>query len=291
MYRQRQRPKPRTPSEIVPSIPARTAYPAFHAAVSCSRRAACNASCRSRGRNVSSRPSVVTGKVLDLNPAATVRGPKLVVTKGKTPVLTAGQARELLDSIPLRIGPKPPEGEEDHRPPNLTGLRDRAIITAMNYSFARVSAIIGMDVEDYYLEGKRSWIRLAEEGGKAHSMPAHHNSEKYLDEYIAAANIANQAKTPLFRSASGRRITTLTANRMSRNDVFRMIRRRARAARLPARICCHSFRTTGITTYLENGGILEKAQQMAAHTSTKTTKLYDLRSDEVTLDEVERIII
>lgn len=70
-----------------------------------------------------------------------------------------------------------------------------------------------------------------------------------------------------------------------------MVRRRARAAGIETAIGCHSFRATGITIYLANGGTLEKAQQMAAHESAKTTKLYDRTSDAITLNEVERIAI
>jgi integrase/recombinase XerD len=78
---------------------------------------------------------------------------------------------------------------------------------------------------------------------------------------------------------------------MSRVDVFRMIKRRAVAAGLPYSTCCHTFRATGITAYLENGGTIENAQAIAAHESPRTTKLYDRTSDEITLDEVERISI
>jgi integrase len=70
-----------------------------------------------------------------------------------------------------------------------------------------------------------------------------------------------------------------------------MVKRRARAAGLPERICCHIFRATGITAYLACGGTIEHAQRIAAHESPRTTKLYDRRADEITLDEVERIAI
>jgi len=70
-----------------------------------------------------------------------------------------------------------------------------------------------------------------------------------------------------------------------------MIKRRARAAGLPDRIGCHTFRATGITAYMLNGGTLEHAQQIAAHASPRTTKLYDRTKDEITLDEIERILI
>ena len=70
-----------------------------------------------------------------------------------------------------------------------------------------------------------------------------------------------------------------------------MINRRARAAGITARISNHSFRASGITNYLENGGVLEKAAAMAAHASTRTTQLYDRRNDQPTLDEFEKIQI
>jgi site-specific recombinase XerD len=217
---------------------------------------------------------LVIGQVVPVNPAASVRGPKYVVRRGKTPVLRAEQARQLLDSIDVR---------------NIGGLRDRALIGVMVYSFARVSAVIGMRVEDYYQSGKRWWIRLHEKGGKRHEVPAHHNAEAYLDDYLEAAGIVGLKKSPLFRTINKRR--QLTVSPMYRSDVLRMIKRRAENAGLPASTCCHTFRATGITAYLENGGTIENAQAIAAHESPRTTKLYDRTADEITLDEVERILI
>jgi integrase len=78
---------------------------------------------------------------------------------------------------------------------------------------------------------------------------------------------------------------------MSQADAYRMIRRRAAAAGIATKIGNHSFRATGITEYLRNGGKLEVAQQMANHESARTTGLYDRRNDQVSLDEVERIVI
>jgi site-specific recombinase XerD len=232
---------------------------------------------------------LITGQVIEVNPAAAVRAPKHVVKKGKTPVLKADQARELLDSIPLKIGPEPKEGEEDTRLPNLIGLRDRALIAVMAYSFARITAALGMKVEDYYTEGRRAWFRLHEKGGKRHEVPAHHNAEDYLDAYIAAAGIADARKTPLFRSIDRHR--RLTDRPMHRIDAWRMIKRRAQAVGLPEDICNHTFRATGITAYLENGGTIEHAQQIANHESPKTTKLYDRTGDQIDLDEIEKIQI
>jgi len=218
---------------------------------------------------------LVTGQVVPTNPAASVRGPKHVVKKGKTPVLSAEDARKLLDSIDTTT---------------LIGLRDRALIATMVFSFARVSAVLGMKVEDYYQNGKRWWLRLHEKGGKFHEVPAHHNTEAYLDAYIEAAGIAGDFKGPLFRTVRGRS-PKLTTKPLRRNNALDMVKRRALAAGLPPRICNHTFRATGITAYLEAGGTIEKAQQIAAHESPKTTKLYDRTSDQITLDEIERIAI
>ena len=144
---------------------------------------------------------LVTGQVIDANPAHAVRGPKHIVKKGKTPVLTADETRVLLDSIPIeRVVEIDPEGDEI-KAPDLIGLRDRAIIAAMVFTFARVGAMVAMTVEDYYAQGKRSWLRLHEKGGKQHEMPAHHTLEEYIDAYVKAAGITGDCKGPLFRTA------------------------------------------------------------------------------------------
>lgn len=217
---------------------------------------------------------LVVGQVIPHNPASSVRGPKHSVKKGKTPVLEANEARALLDTIDTST---------------LIGLRDRALIGLMVYTFARVDAALKMRVEDVYVQGRRTWIRLHEKGGKQHEMPCHHNLEEYLHAYIAAAGLTD-GKGYLFRTAY-RRTGLLTANRLAQSNVHRMIRRRADDAQLLTKIGCHSFRATGITEYLRNGGKLEVAQQMANHESARTTGLYDRRRDQVSLDEVERIVI
>ena len=203
------------------------------------------------------------------NPAEGVRGPKHVVRKGKTPVLAAEQARALLDSID---------------PGTIAGLRDRALIALMIYSFARVSAVVNMDVGDYYIQGTRRWIRLREKGGKEHQVPVHHRAEEYVDAYLAAARISDG---PLFRTILGR--VEVTGSRMSRFTAWEMVKRRASAAGLPQGTTNHTFRATGITVYLENGGTIENARTIAAHASIKTTQAYDRREERITLDEISRI--
>jgi site-specific recombinase XerD len=216
---------------------------------------------------------LVTGHIIDVNPAHAVRGPKYVVKKGKTPVLNADEARALLDAIDTGT---------------LTGRRDRALIGVMVYSFARVNAVIGMKVKDYFSQGRRGWVRLHEKGGKEHEVPCHHSLEKLLDDYITAAGIASDPNGPLFRS-TGRKTGEMKA--LWQQDVYRMIQRRASAAGITTKIGAHTFRATGITAYLKNKGTLEHAQTIANHASPRTTKLYDRRSDEISLDEVEKIAI
>src|SRR5437773_1307398 len=112
----------------------------------------------------------------------------------------------------------------------LVGLRDRALIGAMTYTFARIGAVVALRVDDYYPAGKRWWLRLHEKGGKRHDVPAHHNAEAYIDAYIQTAGIADEKKGPLFRSVSKHR--RLTTNPLTRTDVLRMIKRRAKDAAL-----------------------------------------------------------
>jgi integrase/recombinase XerC len=216
---------------------------------------------------------LVVGQIVPVNPAAAVRGPKHIVRKGKTPVLEPVEARALLD----RIDPTTP-----------VGLRDRALIGLMVYSFARIGAALAMKIEDVYSERRRLWVRLHEKGSKRHEIPCHHNLETYLTAYIEGAGLADDPKGPLFRTI-GRGTGELTRTPLPSANAYMMIQRRAADAGIKTKIGNHSFRATGITAYLKNGGTLEKAASMANHASTRTTQLYDRRADEVTLDEVERV--
>ena len=217
---------------------------------------------------------LVTGHVIEVNPAHAVRGPSHSVKEGKTPVLSPEEARTLLDSIEVTA---------------IAGLRDRALIGMMVYSFARIGAVLGMKVEDVYTQQRRLWVRLREKGGKAHAMPCHHNLETYLTAYIEAASIAGDPRGPLFRTIGRSKGRPLTRSPLAQADSYQMIGRRCAAVGIATKVGNHSFRATGITTYLKNGGTLEKAAQMANHASTRTTQLYDRRREELSLDEVERI--
>ncbi len=199
---------------------------------------------------------------MPVNPAASVRGPSHSVKRGKTPVLDPSEARALLDSIDVTTP---------------VGLRDRALIGLMVYSFARIGAALAMKVEDVYVQNRRLWVRLHEKGGKRHEMPCHHNLEAYLHAYIDGCGLAADPKGPLFRTI-GRGTDALTATPLPQANAYAMIRRRAAAADIGTKIGNHTFRATGITAYLKNGGTLEKAAAMANHASTRTTQLYDRRA-------------
>jgi integrase/recombinase XerD len=215
---------------------------------------------------------LVTGQVMPSNPAHSVRGPRHSVSKGVTPVLSSEEATALLTGMDVS---------------SVVGLRDRAIIAVMTYTFARVGAVVALTVEDYYAQKKRWWLRLREKNGKVNEMPCHHKLEEYLDAYIKAAGIEDDRKGPLFRAAIGKTKRLTTTSPITRKDVWCMVRRRAADAGIETAIGCHTFRATGITDYLTNGGRIEVAQRMAGHSNAKTTGLYDRRNDDV--GEVERI--
>jgi integrase len=133
-------------------------------------------------------------------------------------------------------------------------------------------------------------LRLCEKGGKRHAMSCHHNLEEDLVAYLCGTGLSDDPKGPLCRTI-GRGTGQLTRTVLPQANAYAMIGRRAAAAGMATKRGNHSFRATGITTYLKNGGTLEKAAAMANHASTRMTQLYDGRSDELSLDEVERIVI
>ena len=220
---------------------------------------------------------LATGGILPFNPAAAVRGPKHSVKRGKTPVLASDEARQLLDAIDTAT---------------LAGLRDRALIALMVYSFARVGAATSMRVEDAFTHQRRLWVRLNEKGGKQHEMPCHHNLEAYLHDWLETSGLRSEPKAPLFPTVAvgtGRGEQRLTRRAITPREAHAMVRKRAKQAGIVTVIGNHTFRGTGITAYLKNGGTLEKAREMANHADTRTTRLYDRRAEDVSLDDVEKI--
>ena len=217
---------------------------------------------------------LITGQIAPVNPAAAVRGPKLVVKTGKTPVLDGKEWNTLIDGIPTET---------------VRDLRDRALIATLTYSFARITAALRMKVEDLRPKGASWQILLHEKGGKA----AHDAVSSRACRGAARLHRCRRHRRRPQRLAVSHQprhnATVLTEQPMAQADAWRMIRRRAAAAGIMAPIGNHTFRATGITAYLGNGGVLEHAQSMAAHESPRTTKLYDRTQERLTQDEVERI--
>lgn len=228
-------------------------------------------------------------QVVPENPALFVKGPKFSRQTGITPIMEAEQMRLLLNSIQgtrsIRISRKHGGGQKEV--PDVKGLRDRAAIAIMAYTFARVSAVVGLTRGDYRLEGKRARLRLLEKGNKEKLVWLHHEAEEFLDASIGVTGVADE-EAPLFQTLD--KADRLTGEAITRRDMLRVVKERCRAAGLSEAFCNHTFRNTGITVFLHNGGALEAAQDMANHSDPRTTKLYDRRKDLATLSEIERRI-
>jgi site-specific recombinase XerD len=219
---------------------------------------------------------LVTRHAVLLNPAGSVRGPRYV-TEGKTPAFTPDQVRQVLNAIDVS---------------NIVGLRDRAIIAALVYTGARGGAVAGLRLKDRYHDGRQFFLHFDEKGGKEREIPVRHDLEGFLTEYVRAAGITgDDGDRPLFRTTV-RRTKQLTPDGVTGNDVYRMVKRRLRAAGLPAdRFTCHSYRATTATDLLEQGVGLEDVQFLLGHSDPRTTRLYDKRGKEITRNIVEKISI
>jgi integrase len=181
---------------------------------------------------LASRPN----RAIDGRGTSTPQGSQPCRLLHKTPILTPNEARRLIRSIPTDT---------------LVGLRDRALIGLMIYTFARVSAAVAMNVKDVYQKQESLWVRLHEKGGKHHEMPCQHNLKDWLREYIEAAGIAEDKDGPLFRTVD-RKSKALGSTRLDRQRAWAMVKRRTQQAGIETDgICNHTFGGTGITAYLE----------------------------------------
>lgn len=220
---------------------------------------------------------LVVRHAIALNPAASVRGPRHSVAEGKTPALTAEQARAVLAAIDTT---------------DVVGLRDRAVIAVLIYTACRVGAVAKLRLRDFYPDGRQWCLRLDEKGGKSRELPVRHDLEGFIYEYVKAAALGgDHGDAALFRTCI-RRTKRFAATAMTASDILRMVKRRLTAAGLPAdRLTCHSFRATTITDLLDQGVPLEDVQYLAGHADPRTTRLYDRRKRTVTRNIVERISI
>ena len=253
---------------------------------------------------------LVTGHVLETNPAHAVRGPRFSQNVGKTPILAKDEARTLLDAIDAELAagrgadeeaatlPLPlslaesarRKGEQARRDARrIVALRDKALIAVMLFSWARVGALVGMKVRDYRGAGSlRATLLLHEKNGKDHVVPAHHLAAEYLDSYIALAGLREKPDAPLWQNAPGH-ARALTGEALTARGALDVVKRRCRAAALPSDICNHSFRGTGLTLFMGADGDIETARQIAGHANIKTTQLYNRSGDKKQRAEVERV--
>ena len=214
---------------------------------------------------------VATG-AMAYNPAREVKTPTVRRTGGKTPAFQPNQVRALFESFDTS---------------KLIDLRDRAFLGTMAYTFCRVSAACRLTVGDYVDLGEERFIRLHEKGGVEREIVCHPLLPIYLDAWIRAADL--KSSDPLFPTFTGPKHDQLSEQPMSRHKALQKVKRRLSRVELSHLFTNHSFRATGITTFLENGGDLKTAQNIAGHADSRTTEGYDRRATRVKLSEIARV--
>jgi integrase/recombinase XerD len=219
--------------------------------------------------------SLMMRGVVEYNPAARAKPPRLVRESSHTPVFEEAEIVAFLDSISLD---------------SLKEIRDKAIFCVLLYSWCRVSALINLSVADYYERGGARWLRFQEKRGKEHEVPVHSNAKEVVDLWLERSYLASNPSAPLFPSF-GKNRETIELRRLDRRSVLKLVEKRAKASGILKRVCCHSFRATGVTEYMNSGGTIEIAQRIAGHTSPSTTRIYDRSGDRLTLEEIERVQI
>lgn len=211
-----------------------------------------------------------------INPAASVKGPKLKIDVGSTPATAPKAVEQLLASIDTS---------------NIVGLRDACIIGILACTAARAGAVSGLKRGDYFSDGQQYLLHFDEKGGKDRKIPVRHDLQLLLESYLERAGLVDaHPDTPLFTTAKGRS-KRLTDKQISGKDIANLARRRYRDAGLPPKLTAHSLRATTATSLIDQGIPIEDVQQLLGHSDPRTTKLYDHTSREVTRNIVERIPI
>lgn len=210
---------------------------------------------------------------LPANPAAEITPPKLKRKVGATPVIVPELMSHIINEIPLKT-------QADYR--------DRALICLMTFSFYRVSAALSMRVRDYYFIGDERWVKAKEKGSRAHKMPCHPAIVPIMDAYLKEADLVRHRDALLFPSSHGKS-GKLNGKPYSRTAAWKMVNRRARAAGYHDEIGNHSLRATGITNYMNSGGLLNKAQDLAGHAHISTTMLYDRSKELEKSEEIKKL--
>lgn len=219
--------------------------------------------------------ALVRGGAVPANPAASVENYRLNVKIGHAKPLGREHMSKLLDSIETET---------------LQGLQDRAVIALMAFSCARVGAVTKMTLESVYEEGGRLHVCLNEKRDAIHYVPCNPELEGYLRAFMSRTGGDSCEPNPerwLFRKWSKAR-KVLTGEPLTRMMCYAMVKRHAAVIGLKG-VTNHSFRATGITTFLRAGGALDDARRLANHASVNTTKLYDHRTQAVSTVDVDRI--
>src|ERR1700758_1216755 len=189
--------------------------------------------------------SLMMRGVVEYNPAARARPPRLVRESSQTPVFEEAEIVTFLDSI---------------SPNSLKDIRDKVLFCVLLYSWCRVSALINLSVGDYYERGGVRWLRFEEKRGKEHEVPVHSKAKEALDLWLERSDLASKPSAPLFPSF-GKNRETLNWRRLDRRSVLKQVEKRAKASGILKRVCCHSFRATGVTEYMNSGGTIEIADR------------------------------
>lgn len=214
---------------------------------------------------------LVERQILAASPAVHCRGPRRVVTSGKTPVLGKDEIAALFESL------------ADNRP---VDRRDRAVLHLMLYAFLRVGAVTALTSADGLAALSTGALLVREKGGQQRRVPLHPQALQSLAHHLADAPFRRDPEHPLFPSALRGRSGSLGHRAMSRTEVYAMVRRRLRAAGITTVAGCHAFRATGITEFLACGGRIETAALLAGHASLRTTQLYDRRPRDAAAAEL-----
>jgi integrase/recombinase XerD len=218
--------------------------------------------------------------VVDINPAARAKPPRLQRESASTRPFENEEIKAFLGAINLD---------------SLRGIRDKALFSVLAYGWARVSALVGLKVQDYYTRKDGRWLRLEEKRGKIHEVPVHSKAREAIDQWLEASGIASNPEAPLFpafakdKKTFARDKKTHQLRHLDRTRVWQLVQTRARACGIKKRVCLHAFRATGITEYMNNGGTIDIAQRIAGHSQLSTTQIYDHSKDRVTIAEIERI--
>ena len=219
--------------------------------------------------------SLLIRGVVEYNPAARAKPPKLVRESSRTPVFEPAEIAAFLASI---------------KPNTLKGIRDKAIFSVLLYSWCRVSALTSLKVADYYERSGQRWLRFQEKRGREHELPVHSKAREAIDRWLEACGSCLNPEAPLFPAFAKDR-DRLSFRPLNRRSVLKLVERQAEATGILKKVCCHSFRATGITEYMNRGGTIDLAQRIAGHQSSTTTKIYDRSRDRLTLEEIERVSI